>query len=131
MGNDNNTCEHRAHVTLTLLVLFLSDQLLQLLPFVLHLSLPIVNFVLAGRQKERHVSEGAPPRKLDGVRIKLQQRLEIGTQMSDICTRLCAVTSNLLLSRAAAEAARWLLSLWLLASGQSAPPPPSPLSSTD
>lgn len=50
-GNyNNNTLQH---AVLTLLILFLSNQLLQLLSFLLHLSFSIFNFILEG-QKNIH-----------------------------------------------------------------------------
>lgn len=57
MGNDNNRRERRAHVTLTLLILFLSNQLLELLPFVLHLSFPTFSLILTDK-RGKHTDEG-------------------------------------------------------------------------
>lgn len=49
--NNNNTLQH---VILTLLILFLSNQLLQLLSFLLHLSFSIFKFILEG---QKHIYE--------------------------------------------------------------------------
>lgn len=57
MGNYNDAWERGAHVTLTLLILFLSNQLLQLLSFVLHLSFPMVSLILTARIR-KHMNEG-------------------------------------------------------------------------